>query len=272
MHEETADATTKTKRAIDKIFFIVFYFWLKLNIYFQFGNKFKNPLPKLTVSIKSLSTEWNELLKEEYGKPYFKELSEKVNQAYKTSRVFPPAKLVFNALILCPFENIKVVIIGQDPYHGAGQAHGLSFSVPDGIRQPPSLQNIFKELETDISGFKIPQSGNLEAWAKQGVLLLNALLTVQEGQPGSHKSFGWEKFTDALIQLISDKKEHVVFMLWGNYAMGKAQLIDKNKHLVLTSAHPSPLARGAFFGCKHFSKANNYMINNNLSPIDWNLS
>lgn len=223
------------------------------------------------MSIKSLSTEWDELLKEEYGKPYFKELSEKVNQAYQTSRVFPPAKLVFNALMLCPFDKIKVVIIGQDPYHGVGQAHGLSFSVPDGIRQPPSLQNIFKELETDILGFKAPNSGNLEAWAKQGVLLLNALLTVQEGQPGSHKSFGWEKFTDALIKLISDKKEHVVFMLWGTYAISKKELIDANKHLVLTAAHPSPLARGAFFGSKHFSKANNYLTERGLSPIDWSL-
>lgn len=224
------------------------------------------------MSIKSLSTEWNELLKEEYEKPYFKNLSQKVNEAYKTSSVFPPARLVFNALILCPFDKIKVVIIGQDPYHGPGQAHGLSFSVPEGIRQPPSLQNIFKELASDIPGFKIPQSGNLEAWAKQGVLLLNAILTVKEGLPGSHKTFEWEKFTDALIKLISDKKEHVVFMLWGNYAISKKELIDSKKHLVLTAAHPSPLARGAFFGSKHFSKANNYLTQNGLNPIDWNLT
>lgn len=223
------------------------------------------------MGIKSLSTEWNELLKEEYEKPYFKELSEKVNHAYQTSRVFPPAKLVFNAFMLCPLDTIKAVIIGQDPYHGVGQAHGLSFSVPDGIRQPPSLQNIFKELESDISGFKAPNSGNLEAWAKQGVLLLNALLTVQEGQAGSHKSFGWEKFTDAVIQHISHKKQHIVFMLWGNYAVSKKELIDADKHLVLTAAHPSPLARGAFFGSKHFSKANNYLIEKNLGAIDWGL-
>lgn len=223
------------------------------------------------MSIKSLSTEWNELLKGEFEKPYFKELSQQVNAAYKTQPVFPPSKQVFNALILCPFDAIKVVIIGQDPYHGYGQANGLSFSVNDGVRQPPSLQNIFKELETDIPGFKAPASGNLENWARQGVLMLNAILTVQEGLPGSHKNFGWERFTDALIKLISDKKQHVVFMLWGNYAISKTQLVDASKHLVLTAAHPSPLARGAFFGSKHFSKANNYLIEHELKPIDWNL-
>lgn len=222
--------------------------------------------------IKSLSPQWNELLKSEFDKPYYQLLSSSVNEAYKTSVVYPPAKLVFNALTLCPFENIKVVIIGQDPYHGAGQANGLSFSVNDGIRKPPSLQNIFKELETDIPDFKIPESGNLEAWAKQGVLMLNAVLTVREASPGSHKSFGWEFFTDALIQLISHKKEHVVFMLWGAFAISKTNLIDSQKHLVLTAAHPSPLARGAFFGNKHFSKANNYLKEHGLNQIIWNLT
>jgi uracil-DNA glycosylase len=223
------------------------------------------------MSIKSLSAEWNELLKDEFDKPYYKELTQQVNAAYKTQPVFPPSKQVFNALMLCPFDAIKVVIIGQDPYHGYGQANGLSFSVNDGIRQPPSLQNIFKELKTDIPGFEIPASGNLEPWAKQGVLMLNAILTVQEGLPGSHKNFGWEKFTDAIIKLVSDKKKHVVFMLWGNYAISKSALIDASKHLVLTAAHPSPLARGAFFGSKHFSKANNYLTENHLKPINWKL-
>lgn len=222
--------------------------------------------------IKSLSAEWNELLKDEFEKPYYTRLTELVNNAYKTTRVFPPAQLVFNALKLCAFHDIKVVIIGQDPYHGAGQAHGLCFSVNDGIRQPPSLQNIFKELQTDIPGFVPPVSGNLEAWARQGVLMLNAVLTVQEGTPGSHKSFGWETFTDAIIKLVSDKKENVVFLLWGAYAISKSPLIDANKHLLLTAAHPSPLARGAFFGCKHFSKTNNYLISKGLTPINWNLT
>jgi uracil-DNA glycosylase len=224
------------------------------------------------MAIKTLNQEWNELLKDEFTKPYYSKLSESVNQAYKTSVIFPPAKLVFNALLLCPFNAIKVVIIGQDPYHGYGQANGLSFSVNDGIRQPPSLQNIFKELQTDIPGFEIPMSGNLEAWAKQGVLMLNAVLTVQEGLPGSHKNFGWEFFTDAIIKLISDQKKHVVFLLWGNYAISKTSLIDASKHLILTAAHPSPLARGAFFGSKHFSKTNTYLIEKGLSLIDWKLS
>ncbi len=224
------------------------------------------------MSIKSLTKDWNDLLQHEFEKDYFIKLSESVNQAYKTSVVYPPAKLVFNALLLCPFDVIKVVIIGQDPYHGAGQANGLSFSVNDGIRKPPSLQNIFKELQTDIPGFTIPESGNLEAWAKQGVLMLNAVLTVQESLPGSHKAFGWENFTDALIKLISDKKENVVFLLWGNYAISKSPLIDAHKHLVLTAAHPSPLARGAFFGSKHFSKTNKYLSEKELSVINWNLT
>ncbi len=224
------------------------------------------------MNIKNLSPEWNALLETETNKSYFKELTKLVNDSYLSKTVYPPAKLIFNALILCPFDNIKVVIIGQDPYHGYGQAHGLCFSVNDGIRQPPSLQNIFKELKEDVAGFEPPISGNLEAWAKQGVLLLNALLTVEEGMPGSHKSFGWEKFTDSLIQLISDKKENVVFLLWGNYAIGKSPLINQNKHLLLTAAHPSPLARGAFFGSKHFSKTNNYLISKGLKPINWKLS
>src|SRR5436190_4471599 len=200
--------------------------------------------------IKSLSADWNRHLKEEFEKPYFVQLASSVNNAYRQQKVYPPANLVFNALNLCPFEKVKVVIIGQDPYHGPGQAHGLSFSVNDGVAFPPSLKNIFKELQNDIPGFQSPPSGNLESWARQGVLLLNAVLTVQEASPGSHKVFGWEHFTDALIRIISHEKKHVVFMLWGAYAMSKNVLIDPDKHLVLTAAHPSPLARGAFFGCK----------------------
>ena len=224
------------------------------------------------MQIKSLSTEWNNLLINEFNKPYYSELVKLVNTAYKTQTVFPPSKLVFNALQLCSFDTIKVVIIGQDPYHNIGQANGLSFSVNDGIKVPPSLKNIFKELKTDIVDFEIPTSGNLESWAKQGVLMLNSVLTVQEGLPGSHKNFGWQQFTDAIIQLVSNKKDNVAFLLWGIYAISKAELIDKNKHLVLTAAHPSPLARGAFFGNKHFSKTNNYLNEHGITTINWKLT
>lgn len=225
------------------------------------------------MNIKSLSSEWNNLLHSEFDKAYYKELQSHVNIAYKSHTIYPPANQVFQALQLCSFEDIKVVIIGQDPYHGPNQAHGLSFSVTDAApRIPPSLQNIYKELKTDIPGFEIPTSGNLENWAKQGVLLLNAVLTVQAGLPGSHKNFGWQHFTDAIIKLVSEKKEHVVFLLWGAYAAAKAELIDNNKHKVLIAAHPSPLARGAFFGSKHFSKTNAYLVENNLPPINWKLT
>ena len=223
------------------------------------------------MSIKLLSAAWTKLLQPEFSKDYFIRLSSSVNQAYLNSTVFPPAKQVFDAFQLCDLPTLKVVIIGQDPYHGPGQANGLSFSVNTGIRIPPSLKNIFKELQTDVPGFTPPESGNLQAWAKQGVLLLNAVLTVEAGKPGSHKAFGWEQFTDALISLLSQEKENLVFLLWGNYAIGKSPLINQQKHLVLTAAHPSPLARGAFFGCKHFSKTNNYLVSKGLSPINWNL-
>jgi uracil-DNA glycosylase len=223
------------------------------------------------MTIKSLSPDWNDLLKSEFDKDYFKQLSEQINLAYKTKLVYPPAKLVFNAFNLCPFNSIKVVLIGQDPYHGDGQANGLCFSVNDGIRQPPSLKNIFKELKTDIPEFEEPISGNLEAWAKQGVLMLNAVLTVEAALPGSHKVFGWELFTDSVIKFINDGKEKVVFLLWGNYAIGKALLINAQKHLVLKAAHPSPLARGAFFGSKHFSKTNAYLKEQGLEEINWTL-
>lgn len=213
---------------------------------------------------------WDTKLKFELEKPYFNELSHFLKTERRLFTVFPKQDDLFNALKLTSFENVKVVIIGQDPYHGPYQAHGLSFSVNDGVKIPPSLNNIFKELKSDV-GFNIPNHGNLTAWAKQGVLLLNATLTVRSGEPGSHQKKGWENFTDAIIKLISEEKENCVFLLWGNFAKTKITLINQEKHLVLESAHPSPLARGAFFGCKHFSKTNAYLISKNIQPINWDL-
>lgn len=212
---------------------------------------------------------WKTILANEFDKEYFKKLTEFVRDEYKTYTIFPPAKLIFNAFDQCPFNDLKVVILGQDPYHGPGQAHGLCFSVNDGVDFPPSLRNIFKELQNDV-GKPIPKSGNLLAWAKQGVLLINATLTVRANVAGSHQKKGWEQFTDAVIHKINDQKEHVVFILWGNYAISKAKLIDQDKHLVLTSVHPSPLsASRGFFGNKHFNRTNNYLIKNGLNPIVW---
>ncbi len=249
---------------------------------------------------------WKEALKEEFEKPYFKELTEFVRGEYLSGKVFPPPKFIFNAFELCPFDTVhphtnfseqkksrlqegqtpnmsqhsknpdgeigvgvKVVILGQDPYHGVGQAHGLSFSVPEGVVMPPSLQNIYKEITSDI-GKMMPKSGNLESWAKQGVLLLNATLTVRAHMAGSHQGKGWEVFTDAVIQTLSDKKEHLVFLLWGNYARKKSALIDPGKHLVLEAAHPSPFsANSGFFGCKHFSQSNAYLKKHKMEEIKW---
>ncbi len=212
---------------------------------------------------------WKEVLQDEFSKEYFIELTSKVREAYLSKTVFPSPELVFNAFDLCPFDQVKVVILGQDPYHGPGQAHGLSFSVPDGVRTPPSLQNIYKEIRDDL-GKDIPTSGNLERWAKQGVLLLNATLTVEMAQANSHQAFGWEKFTDAVIKAISDQKEHVVFMLWGSYARSKSALIDWEKHSILEAPHPSPLsAHRGFLGCKHFSQANSYLKEQGLGEIAW---
>ncbi|MCA9362970.1 uracil-DNA glycosylase [Candidatus Kaiserbacteria bacterium] len=219
----------------------------------------------------TIEDSWKTTLSEEFKKDYFKQLSAEVKGSYLLNEppIYPPASLVFNAFNLTPLDEVKVVILGQDPYHGIGQAHGLSFSVPDGVKIPPSLQNIYKEIKNDI-GTEIPESGNLERWAKQGVLLLNATLTVPAGTAGGHQGLGWETFTDAVIKKISDKKEHVVFLLWGNFARSKSNLIDKKKHLVLEAPHPSPFsAHSGFFGCKHFSKTNTYLKNNNLSEIDW---
>lgn len=218
----------------------------------------------------NISESWKPLLKTEFEKPYFEVLMKYVKQEYAENSCFPAPEQIFEAFNLCAYEDLKVVIIGQDPYHGEGQAHGLCFSVNEGIKHPPSLKNIFKEIESDLS-VPYPTSGNLAHWAKQGVLLLNATLTVKSKNAGSHQNKGWEQFTDALISIISEKKEHVVFLLWGDYAKKKGKKIDQNKHCVLNCGHPSPLSanRGYWFGNKHFSKTNNYLKNSNLSLIKW---
>ena len=212
---------------------------------------------------------WKQRLQTEFDKPYFEALTSFVREEYSKGRCYPPGKLIFNAFNLCPFDQVKVVLIGQDPYHEPGQAMGLCFSVNEGIMFPPSLQNIFKEIADDI-GTPIPKSGDLTRWAKQGVMLLNATLTVREHQAGSHQGKGWETFTDAVIQTLAREREHLVFILWGSYAQKKGAFIDRSKHLVLTSAHPSPLsAYRGFFGNKHFSKANAYLQANGIEPIHW---
>lgn len=212
---------------------------------------------------------WKAVLKDEFEADYFKELSKKVREAYLSKTVYPPPKYVFNAFALCPFDKVQVVILGQDPYINPGQAHGLSFSVPDGIKPPPSLLNIYKEIKNDL-GKEVPASGNLEHWARQGVLLLNATLTVYAGASNSHQDWGWHHFTDAVIKKISEEKAHVVFILWGRNAQNKASLIDGNKHLILKSAHPSPLsAHNGFFGSRPFSQTNNYLKTHGQEPIDW---
>jgi uracil-DNA glycosylase len=220
------------------------------------------------MSIK-IAESWKKQLESEFEKEYFKSLTGFVKEDIENNIVYPPEKLIFNAFDKCSFENTKVVIIGQDPYHGKGQANGLSFSVNDEVRIPPSLKNIFKEINTDL-GQEIPKSGNLERWAEQGVLLLNSILTVRSATPGSHQKKGWETFTDAVIETVSSQKEKVVFMLWGKYAQQKGAVIDKEKHLVLESAHPSPFAaHKGFFGNQHFSKANDYLKSIGKEEIEW---
>ncbi len=212
---------------------------------------------------------WKERLTTEFEKDYFVRLTNFVRNEYHTTTIYPPGKLIFNAFDLCPYDKVKVVIIGQDPYHGPGQAHGLCFSVNDGVPFPPSLQNIFKEIQSDL-GSPIPTSGNLTRWAEQGVLLLNATLTVRAHQAGSHQRQGWEEFTDAAIRTLAEGREHLVFILWGAYAQKKGAFIDRNKHLVLASAHPSPLsAYNGFFGNRHFSRANEYLQAHGETPIHW---
>lgn len=216
-----------------------------------------------------LEASWKLKLENEFAAPYFEQLTTFVREEYETQQVFPPADSIFKAFDLCPFDAVKVVIIGQDPYHGLGQAHGLSFSVNEDVAIPPSLRNIYQEIRTDL-GIEPLASGDLERWAKQGVLLLNATLTVRANEAGSHQKKGWEKLTDSAIKAVAEDKEHVVFLLWGNQAQQKAPLIDANKHLILKSVHPSPLsAYRGFFGCKHFSQTNNYLEKNRLEPIDW---
>jgi uracil-DNA glycosylase len=217
----------------------------------------------------SIEKSWKDLLSDEFEKEYFQQLVEFIKHEYMTQTIYPKGKDIFKAFDFCPVDKVKVVILGQDPYHGKGQAHGLCFSVPEGIRIPPSLLNIYKELKTDV-GKEIPLSGNLEHWSDQGVLLLNATLTVRAGQAGSHQNKGWETFTDAVIEKLSRQKEHLVFMLWGAYAQNKGQVIDKGKHYVLESPHPSPFsANRGFFGNKHFSLTNEYLRSKALSTINW---
>jgi uracil-DNA glycosylase len=216
-----------------------------------------------------IETGWKEKLRDEFEKEYFVTLTDFVRKEYTSTRVFPPGNLIFNAFNLCPFDRVKVVIIGQDPYHNEGQAHGLCFSVTDGTEFPPSLINIFKELNSDL-GIPVPQSGNLGRWARQGVLLLNAILTVRAHQALSHEKRGWERFTDAAINALNREKENVVFMLWGNYAQNKGASIDNTRHLVLRTVHPSPLsASRGFFGCAHFSRCNEWLTSRGLEPIAW---
>lgn len=212
---------------------------------------------------------WKEQLQAEFDKPYFQQLTEFVRAEYASQTIYPPARLIFNAFDQCPFDQVKVVILGQDPYHGPGQAHGLCFSVNDGVEFPPSLRNIFKEIQSD-TGAPVPRSGNLTRWAQQGVLLLNATLTVRAHQAGSHQKKGWEQFTDSVIRLVSDRLEHVVFILWGNYAISKSEFINPQKHLILKSVHPSPLsASRGFFGNHQFSTANKYLEQWGKDTIKW---
>lgn len=215
---------------------------------------------------------WKNLLIEDFNSSSFMDLRSFLKSEKESQTIFPAGADIFSAFNSTPFDKVKVVIIGQDPYHGEGQAHGLSFSVPKGIKLPPSLKNIFKELKNDL-GFDIPDHGNLTSWAEQGVLLLNATLTVRKGVPGSHQGRGWEAFTDAVISKLSGRRENLVFLLWGRFAQEKSVLIDGTKHLILKAAHPSPFsAHSGFFNCRHFSKTNSYLLNNGIEPVNWNLN
>ncbi len=218
-----------------------------------------------------IENSWYELLKDEFSKEYFINLTKFIKEEKKKYKIYPPGSLIFNAFNTTPVDKVKVVILGQDPYHDEGQAHGLCFSVPNGINPPPSLVNIFKELNSDL-GIEIPNHGNLTSWAQQGVLLLNATLTVRSHSPGSHQKKGWETFTDTVIKKLSDTENNLVFVLWGNYAKAKQELINPLKHCILTAAHPSPFsANYGFFGCKHFSKINTYLKQNGIEEINWKI-
>jgi len=222
----------------------------------------------MSVTVK-IADSWRQKLQHEFEKPYFQELTQFVKSEYQSQTVYPPGPEIFRAFDCCSFEDLKVVILGQDPYHGQGQANGLCFSVRDGVRMPPSLQNIFKEIHTDL-GKPVPSNGSLERWAKQGILLLNATLTVRASSPGSHQQKGWELFTDEVIKIISEEKESIVFILWGAYAQKKGEVINKNKHMIIRSAHPSPFsAHNGFFGSKPFSKTNEYLRSKGLQEIQW---
>ena len=214
---------------------------------------------------------WKNVLKDEFEKNYFYEIVTFLKTEKALNKIiYPPGSQIFHAFDATPFDKVKIVLLGQDPYHGKGQAHGLAFSVPFGVKAPPSLINIFKELKSDI-GMPVPNHGNLENWASQGVFLLNASLTVREGEPNSHAKIGWHEFTNRVIQKVSDLKKNVVFLLWGKFAQEKQELVDETKHLVLKAAHPSPYSADRFFGCRHFSKANEYLIQNKIDPVDWSL-
>jgi uracil-DNA glycosylase len=225
---------------------------------------------KIDSIILKIEDSWKAVLEDEFKKQYFHDLKTFLCEERRKYVVYPDVKNIFNAFAHTPFDSLKAVILGQDPYHGPGQAHGLSFSVPDGIKPPPSLARIFKEIHADL-GIPIPQTGNLEHWADQGVLLLNATLTVRANEAGTHQKKGWEFFTDSVIKHISEQKTGIIFLLWGNYAQAKEQLIDSSKHFILKAAHPSPLARTGFFGCNHFSKTNDILFKQGLAPIDWEI-
>jgi uracil-DNA glycosylase len=250
--------TQKSHLHCEKLNLITYFIELNMN------------LPEIDIN-PLIDSSWKKILADEFASPYFNKLKSYLVEEKSKYTVYPPGNLIFSAFNLTPFNSIKVVIIGQDPYHGPKQANGLSFSVSTKVPNPPSLKNIFKELQNDL-GVPIPNTGNLESWARQGVLLLNSVLTVRANTPGSHKKKGWETFTDAVIKSISEQKKGIVFLLWGNAAQSKEQLINLNKHYVLKAAHPSPLARGAFFGCRHFSKTNKILIHEGLQPIDWNIN
>ncbi len=230
-------------------------------------------MEKITINIEDIkiNDDWKEFLKEEFNKNYFLEIKKRYIQALNNNAIiYPPANLTFNAFNLTPLDRLKIVLLGQDPYHQPNQAMGLSFSVPYGVKIPPSLLNIYKELKTDLS-IEPSKSGDLSSWAKQGILLLNSILSVEAGKPASHSSWGWQEFSDAVISKLSLEKSGLIFMLWGNYAKSKKALIDTNKHFILEAAHPSPLARTGFLGCKHFSKANEILRNLGKNPINWKL-